>query len=61
VWAAGNVVDPRAQVITAVGAGSAGAIALNADLTEADVRDAVHAFNPGSGPDQPETPLKEST
>jgi thioredoxin reductase len=46
VWAAGNVVDPRAQVITAAGAGSAAAIALNADLTEDDVRDAVHAFNP---------------
>ena len=34
VWAAGNVVDPRAQVITAAGAGSAAAIALNADLVE---------------------------
>lgn len=32
VWAAGNVVDPRAQVITAAGAGSAAAIAVNADL-----------------------------
>jgi thioredoxin reductase len=31
VWAAGNVVDPRAQVITAAGAGSAAAIAINAD------------------------------
>jgi thioredoxin reductase len=50
VWAAGNVVDPRAQVITAAGAGSAAAIALNADLTDADVRDAVHAFNQGFGP-----------
>ena len=48
VWAAGNIVDPRAQVITAAGAGSAAAIALNADLTEDDVRDAVHAFNQGS-------------
>jgi thioredoxin reductase len=37
VWAAGNVVDPRAQVITAAGAGSAAAIALNADLVEEDV------------------------
>jgi thioredoxin reductase len=45
VWAAGNVVDPRAQVITAAGAGSAAAIALNADLTEDDVRDAVHALD----------------
>ncbi|MGB3830062.1 MAG: NAD(P)/FAD-dependent oxidoreductase [Ornithinimicrobium sp.] len=41
VWAAGNVVDPRAQVITAAGAGSAAAIALNADLVDDDVRNAV--------------------
>ena len=47
VWAAGNLVDPRAQVITAAGAGSAAAIALNADLVEDDVRDAVHAFHQG--------------
>jgi thioredoxin reductase len=32
VWAAGNVANPRAQVITAAGEGSAAAIALNADL-----------------------------
>jgi thioredoxin reductase len=44
VWAAGNVVDPRAQVITAAGAGSAAAIAINADLVEEDVeRAAVNA------------------
>jgi thioredoxin reductase len=43
VWAAGNVVDPRAQVITAAGAGSAAAIALNADLVDDDVRTAVGA------------------
>ncbi|HEY5783421.1 MAG TPA: NAD(P)/FAD-dependent oxidoreductase [Microlunatus sp.] len=42
VWAAGNIVDPRAQVITAAGAGSATAIALNADLVDVDVRNAVH-------------------
>ena len=47
VWAAGNVVDPRAQVITAAGAGSAAAIALNADLVDDDVIQAVHAFNQG--------------
>ena len=41
VWAAGNVVDPRAQVITAAGAGSATAIALNADLVDDDVRVAL--------------------
>jgi thioredoxin reductase len=37
VWAAGNVADPRAQVITAAGAGSAAAIAINADLVAEDV------------------------
>jgi len=45
VWAAGNVVDPRAQVITAAGAGSAAAIAVNADLVDDDVRIAVRAFD----------------
>lgn len=42
VWAAGNVVDPRAQVITSAGAGSAAAIAINADLVQDDVERAVH-------------------
>lgn len=42
VWAAGNVVDPRAQVITAAGAGSAAAIAINADLVNDDVELALH-------------------
>lgn len=41
VWAAGNVVDPRAQVITAAGAGSAAAIAINADLVQDDVATAL--------------------
>ena len=41
VWAAGNVADPRAQVITAAGEGSAAAIAINADLVDEDVRDAL--------------------
>lgn len=41
IWAAGNVVDPRAQVITAAGAGSAAAIALNGYLLERDVEDAL--------------------
>lgn len=44
VWAAGNVTNPRAQVITAAGEGSATAIALNADLVEDDVRNAVRDF-----------------
>lgn len=43
VWAAGNVVDPRAQVITAAGAGSAAAIAINADLVQDDAARAVAA------------------
>jgi thioredoxin reductase len=47
VWAAGNVVDPRAQVITAAGSGSAAAIALNADLVEEDVRNAVRDLDHG--------------
>ena len=50
VWAAGNVVDPRAQVITAAGAGSAAAIALNADLVDDDVRDAVRDLDHGLRP-----------
>ncbi len=45
VWVAGNVVNPRAQVITAAGEGSAAAIAMNADLVDEDVRAAVAAFN----------------
>ncbi|WP_344120510.1 NAD(P)/FAD-dependent oxidoreductase [Kocuria aegyptia] len=41
VWVAGNVANPRAQVITAAGEGSAAAIAINADLVDEDVRTAV--------------------
>jgi thioredoxin reductase len=41
VWVAGNVANARAQVITAAGEGSATAIAINADLVEEDVRDAL--------------------
>jgi len=40
VWAAGNIGDPRAQVITAAGEGSAAAIAINADLVQEDIRTA---------------------
>ena len=46
VWAAGNVEDPRAQVITAAGAGSAAAIAINADLVQADVRRTIEDLEP---------------
>ncbi|WP_329252401.1 NAD(P)/FAD-dependent oxidoreductase [Actinoallomurus sp. NBC_01490] len=41
VWAAGNVIDPRAQVITAAGMGSAAAFAINTDLLDEDVDHAV--------------------
>ncbi|MGI5324810.1 NAD(P)/FAD-dependent oxidoreductase [Actinomadura nitritigenes] len=41
VWAAGNVVDPRAQVVTAAGMGSAAAFAINNDLVDEDVAGAV--------------------
>jgi thioredoxin reductase len=43
VWVAGNVANARAQVITAAGEGSAAAIAINADLVDDDVRNAVRA------------------
>jgi thioredoxin reductase len=43
VWGAGNAIDPRAQVITAAGQGSAAAIAINNDLTAEDVVLAVKA------------------
>lgn len=43
VWAAGNVVDPRLQVIGAAGAGSTAAIAINADLVREDVERALDA------------------
>lgn len=42
-WAAGNVANPRAQVITAAGEGSAAAISINADLVDEDVRAALVA------------------
>ncbi len=41
VWAAGNVADPRAQVITSAGAGSAAAIAITADLVQEDAERAI--------------------
>jgi thioredoxin reductase len=46
VWVAGNVANPRAQVITAAGEGSAAAIALNADLVADDVRRSVRTSRP---------------
>ena len=47
VWAAGNAVNPRAQVITAAGEGSAAAIAINNDLVDEDVPIAVQCFRLG--------------
>ena len=47
VWVAGNAANPRAQVITAAGEGSAAAIAINADLVDDDVQAAVRDFRAG--------------
>jgi thioredoxin reductase len=47
VWAAGNAANPRAQVITAAGEGSAAAIAINNDLVEEEVPVAVARFSAG--------------
>jgi len=54
VWAAGNATNPRAQVITAAGEGSAAAIAINADLVDEDVRNAVQESSRDRLPDQPQ-------
>jgi thioredoxin reductase len=47
VWVAGNAANPRAQVITAAGEGSAAAIAINNDLVDEDVRSAVRDLRAG--------------
>jgi pyruvate/2-oxoglutarate dehydrogenase complex dihydrolipoamide dehydrogenase (E3) component len=49
VWAAGNVVDPRAQVIASAGAANAAAIAINADLVQEDVERAVDDHHHAAG------------
>jgi thioredoxin reductase len=49
VWAAGNIVDPRAQVIVAAGAANTAAIALNADLVAEDVDRAVDDHHAAGG------------
>jgi thioredoxin reductase len=48
LWVAGNLANPRAQVITAAGEGSAAAIAMNAVLVDDDVHKAVQNFHPGA-------------
>jgi thioredoxin reductase len=50
VWVAGKVSNPRAQVITAADEGSAAAIAINADLVDDDVREAVHSVSELAAP-----------
>jgi thioredoxin reductase len=61
VWVAGNAADPRAQVITAAGQGSAAAIALNADLVDEDVElalaDRLRAGHATSAPTVPTAAL----
>jgi thioredoxin reductase len=50
VWAAGNICDPTAEVITAASAGVKAATAINADLVEEDTRLAVEAARRGAFP-----------
>jgi thioredoxin reductase len=57
VWAAGNAANPRAQVITAAGEGSAAAISINADLVDEDAQTAVRAASQG-GRDETERESK---
>ncbi|MGG2464915.1 NAD(P)/FAD-dependent oxidoreductase [Streptomyces sp. RGM 3693] len=52
VWAAGNVVDPRAQVVTAAGMGAAAAFALNLDLVAEEVEQAVAEHRAPAGADR---------
>ncbi|WP_078893600.1 NAD(P)/FAD-dependent oxidoreductase [Streptomyces sp. CT34] len=47
VWAAGNVADPRAQVVTAAGMGAAAAFAMNHDLVDEEIERAVAAHRAG--------------
>jgi thioredoxin reductase len=44
VWVAGNVTDPKAQVVTAAAGGVAVATAVNADLVAEDTEQAVAAY-----------------
>ena len=54
VWAAGNVANPRAQVITAAGEGSTAAISINTDLVQEDVERALSANASSLEIDEPE-------
>ncbi|MFE7117803.1 thioredoxin reductase, partial [Streptomyces sp. NPDC057654] len=44
VWAAGNVIDPSAQVGTAAAAGAGAAVQINAELVAEDTGRAVAAY-----------------
>src|SRR5438067_3846 len=52
VWAAGNVVGPRAQVIASAGSGNAAGVAINADLVDEDVRNALQRATVSTAPVQ---------
>jgi thioredoxin reductase len=56
VWVAGNAADPRAQVISAAGEGSAAAIALNADLVDEDGKRALADHRAGHAASAPALP-----
>jgi thioredoxin reductase len=56
VWVAGNAADPRAQVISAAGEGSAAAIALNANLVDEDVKRALADHRAGHAASAPALP-----
>ncbi|OFI39094.1 thioredoxin reductase [Arthrobacter sp. SW1] len=47
VYVAGNLANPRAQVITAASEGSMAAATINADLVEEDIKEALHSFKLG--------------
>ena len=59
VWVTGNAADPRAQVISAAGQGSAAAIALNADLVDEDVKRALADHRAGYAASAPALPIIE--
>ncbi|GHA07294.1 NAD(P)/FAD-dependent oxidoreductase [Streptomyces echinoruber] len=49
LWAVGNVVDPRAQAVTAAGMGAAAAFALNHDLVDEEVERDLAAHRAAAG------------
>jgi thioredoxin reductase len=61
VWAAGNASNPRAQVITAAGEGSAAAIDINNDIVAEDVREARQSVTASGRPATTSTNQLERT